>query len=380
MPTCSADLIRGTRLALAARFGRVEVTLGQRFTSSNRATVQRALARSADGVEHAVVLKAATGTGDSGSREQAALRLLADRGVPGVVPLLGTTDEPPLLVLDDLGSGPTLADRLLAQDPNAARTAVHGWAVALADLQANTVGLGPPYLQALRAADPAGTPSTDTSRESLAEAAAVLARDLPLLGITPGDDALEELLGLADDLDVTLPDAPGALVPGDTCPSNAVETAAGLVLLDFESAQYRHVAWEAAYLTVPWPSCWCSWALPADVAADALQVWQDRLAQTLPAVSTSGFDDDLARATTGWAFISTAWFLGSAVAGDPPPPDPARRHLIQTRKALLQRRLHAVATRSPGVLPALEDLAAQTHRAMLRQWGAHELPLAPAFR
>ena len=26
--------------------------------------------------------------------------------------------------------------------------------------------------------------------------------------------------------------------------------------------QWRHVAWDLAYLRVPWPTCWCSWRLP----------------------------------------------------------------------------------------------------------------------
>ena len=54
-----------------------------------------------------------------------------------------------------------------------------------------------------------------------------------------------------------------AFTPGDTCPDNDVQVADGLVLIDFEDAQWRHVVWDVAYLTVPFPSCWCSWRLPA---------------------------------------------------------------------------------------------------------------------
>jgi len=141
--------------------------------------------------------------------------------------------DPPLLVLADGGSGPTLADRMLGDGPAAAEA-------ALAE----------------------------------AAAAAVLARDLPRLGITVPVPAVEELRGVAASLDVSAPGSAGALVPGDTCPSNALEADGGIVLLDFEAAEHRHIAWEAAYLLVPWPSCWCSWRLPAEVTARALQAWQ----------------------------------------------------------------------------------------------------------
>ena len=170
-----------------------------------------------------------------------------------------------------------------------------------------------------------------------------LARDLPRLGIVASDTALEELRAIAVDLDVSAPGAHGGLVPGDTCPSNAVETDEGLVLLDFEGAEYRHIAWEAAYLSVPWPSCWCSWSLPPEVAEQALSVWRQTVAPVFPAVMAPSFDDDLVRATTAWAFISAGWFLGPALDGDPPPADPARRAIVPTRRALLQHRLSGVA-------------------------------------
>lgn len=175
-----------------------------------------------------------TGRAAPGSRRGAVAHARAGGGRgTGVVRLLCSSVDPPLLVLADGGSGPTLADRMLGDGPAAAEA-------ALAE----------------------------------AAAAAVLARDLPRLGITVPVPAVEELRGVAASLDVSAPGSAGALVPGDTCPSNALEADGGIVLLDFEAAEHRHIAWEAAYLLVPWPSCWCSWRLPAEVTARALQAWQ----------------------------------------------------------------------------------------------------------
>jgi len=154
-----------------------------------------------------------------------------------------------------------------------------------------------------------------------------------------------------------------------------------MVLLDFEGAEYRHLAWEAAYLTVPWPSCWCSWRLPESLAARTLTRWQQAIAQAFPGVTTPSFQDDLVRAALGWLFILAGWFLAAALDGDPPPPDPARRHLIPTtRRALLQHRQRLSVQQETALLPALRELADQTLTATLRQWVTHPLPRARAFR
>jgi len=104
------------------------------------------------------------------------------------------------------------------------------------------------------------------------------------------------------------------------------------------------------------------------------------VAPACPAVTAAAFHDDLVRATFGWVFISAGWFLSAALDGDPPPPDPARRHMIPTRRALLQHRLRLAAQQETALLPALRELAAQTLAATLQEWGPHPLPLARAFR
>jgi len=57
----------------------------------------------------------------------------------------------------------------------------------------------------MAALPPLGAPAVDTSREAVAEACAVLARDLPRLGVRASDNALAELRDLAVTLDVSLP-------------------------------------------------------------------------------------------------------------------------------------------------------------------------------
>ncbi|MDP9398470.1 MAG: hypothetical protein M3P96_11920 [Actinomycetota bacterium] len=200
------------------------------------------------------MLKAPVGSAPASAREEAALRLVAAAQVPGVVRLLAAATDPPLLVLADVGGGPTLADRLLADDPAAAEMAVLDWAARLGGLQAVTTGAREEFASRLAGLSALGAAPVDTLHDAVAEACAVLARDLPRLEVPVTPSAHEELRELALMLDVTAPGAPGApgaLVPGDTCPSNAVDSDDGLVLLDFEGAEFRHLAWEAAHSRCP---------------------------------------------------------------------------------------------------------------------------------
>ena len=246
--------------AMAASGVDARVSLGARLRS-DRADVVRATATTSDGTNLSLVLKAPHDAGDGWVRERAALAVLRDHDVPGATVLLAACDDPPLLVLSDVGEHPSLADALLGGDARAAQDAV---------------------------------------------------------------------------------------VPGDTCPDNALLTSAGPVLIDWEGATHRHVAWEAAYLEVPWPTCWCSWAMPPEVVGTALTAWRTALAPVVPAVAEETFAEDLLRARTAWAFVSLEWFLPAALGGDPPPVQPM--------------------------------LAGLVHRALVEHLGPAPLALAPAFR
>lgn len=322
-----------------------------------------------DGGPDTVVVKVFAGGGEGWLREAAALSLLNGRGA-AVPALLAAVDRPPLVVTADLGSGLNLADALLGADPSAAAGALEAWADALASVHAATAGDGAGYAAALAVHAGDFPADLDTTEDMLGTAAATLERQLPALGVTPTPAALTELRTAAD---VMGTDAL-ALSPTDTCPDNNVTTPAGLVLLDFEGAVVRHVAWDAAYLQVPWPSCWCAWRLPAEVSAAALARWRTAVAPSLPA----GFDEALCVATVAWAFVSTSWFLDRALADDPPPEDPRLHGLAPTRRAMIAHRLDGVLSCDP-VLPALGELASELLGVTRARWGDVQLALAPAF-
>ena len=348
---------------------------------SDRATVARLVLITDVGARSVVVKTAKT----SGVRERAALEVLRDLGVPGVPVLLGTHDDPPMLVLEDLGSAGSLADRLLGTDPEAAAEGVYGWAEAIGRLQAATLGAGPALWQRLAAASTAAAGDVfdpfalgthiDTMSAMVDDAITRLTEHLPKLGVSLGSDAADEMRALDATLrvDVDALDGPGALTPGDACPDNNIETPDGLVLIDFEVADFRHVAWDAAYLTEPWPTCWCSWRLPSEVTAEGVARWRATIEPALAPRVIEHLDDAVRAATVLWTLITAGWQLGAAIDGTgiDSGPRPALRLLVQHRLGV------AAANLPDGELRRLV-LAARA--ATVTAWGEQPLPLAPAWR
>ena len=311
-------------------------------------------------------------------REAAALDLLT-RAAPGHAPgLLCVAENPSLVVLHDLGRGRRdLASVLLGRDPETARAGVLAWAAAIGRLHAATHGWDAMLTDALsmhaaRLVSP--TPTTDDMPGALQRAAEVWRTQLPRVGVFLSEAAEAELAGL----DALLVHGRGsrALTPADACPDNNMFRDGRVILLDFEGAQVRHVAWDVAYLRVPWPSCWCCWALPASLASEAVAAWQTAAAPDLPYAVSDEFEADLRIAMAGWTVISVGWFLPGLLDGDPHQHD---RRTPDRRDVLIHRLTALTASEDPR-LSRVCELALAVLTAVRREWGARTLPLAPALR
>jgi hypothetical protein len=364
----SVDLSRGL-VAAAQRLGVDELrVVGEPLAGSARAVVVRTVALGGD-ADQSVVVKAfdVDETDEGWGRESAALSVLNGRMLPAPH-LLASVAEPPLIATADLGYGHSLADRLRGNDPAAATIAVQSWATSLGRLHGGTTEAGPAFAAKL-------TPriAADSTMAMVEDGISWLDRSLPRVGLTLSEDAVEALRALAMSVG-----GPVALSPADTCPDNNVETPDGLVLVDFESATMRPVAWDLAYLVVPWPSCWCAWRLPAAVAADALAAW---CAASKLSMSTV----DIARAVVVWALITTGWFMGGALNGVPGmgPGDragPPRRAVLLHRLGMLTGQVQTpLAPVADLVDPALRNLAGQLRGTLVHDWGERALPLPPAL-
>ena len=349
--------------AASAALGRELRDLGG-LGGSDRSGVHRA----ADGDGTVVVKSYAGGSLGSWARERVGLSVA---GSVGVAPrLLATAADPPLVVMEDLGTASDVAQHLLGSDPLAADDALLAWARSLGTLHARThadrAAIATAFAEAEGAvldepvdrfhAGVAG--STDQATRDWATDAEALGIDGP-----PDVDALAAVLADTEH---------HALSPADVCPDNNLLLPDGCRLIDFEWAEVRHPAWDAAYLAVPWPTCWCSWRIPTAVADGAVARYRERVAPTVPYVASEAFGTDLDLATLGWCLMTASWSVHSALEEDEVPLEGP-----STRPRMLHRLWLAAHQSGP---PPLTSYARDLYRVLARRWGEPTLVLAPAFR
>ncbi|WP_203337855.1 phosphotransferase family protein [Nocardioides limicola] len=348
--------------AAARAIGAPGLQLVEVIREGTRADVLRA----AEG-DRTVVIKAHHDPNGTWRHEAAGLDTAHGLGSPE---LLGVSHDLPVLVMRDLGGGESLADRLLGKDPQAAEEGLLGWARGLADLHAGTSGRYDVHTARLaQLGSTTGLPEHLSLHRGLAEVDRLtLEHGLPRMATLH-----EAWTGLTAPLQQP---EHWVLSPGDACPDNNLITSAGVRLLDFEFAEFRHPAWDVAYLRVPWPSCWCAWALPVPIADRGCATYRGAVSSALPWVGGPEFDDALGRATLAFCLATAGWFLGNALAGGQAGGDDGTEHRPGRRTMILSRL--AVAATSP----ADDELAAYAGAlaaALTRRWGAHPLAMAPAF-
>lgn len=361
-----------TLTAVARLLPDADIAATEPIRGSERSAVLRVRAGGPgwDGPE-TLIIKRFSEAGEGWARESSALSSL-----PGGLPaprLVASGPEPPLVVMTDAGAGPSVANALLSGTPEEAMAALDGYVDALAAFHLGTLGLREIFRSRLAASSGGSAPET-TAPRFVARAAADLGQWCDRLGVPVPDGALETLTGLPDRISAS---GPSALTPADTCPDNNVRTDdGGYCLIDFEGAQWRPVAWDVAYLTVPWPSCWCSFRFPEAVSDRAVARYRSAVAERLPYVATEAFGADVAAVTTAWALVSPFWLLRTALEDDPPlhseiPGTPTRRAVL----------LHRLAdARDLSAIPILAELADRLRTELVRRWGEVPLAYAPAFR
>lgn len=280
--------------AVARLLPGADIEVIETIRGSERSAVLRVRASGPDwGGPETLIVKRFPAAGEGWARESSALSSLP-AGLPAPR-LVASAPEPPLVVMTDVGAGPSVANTLLSGTPEEATAALDGYVDALAAFHLGTLGLREIFRSRLVASSGGSAPQT-TAPKFVARAAADLGQWCDRLGVPVPDGALKALAGLPDQISAS---GPSALTPADACPDNNVRTSdGGYLLIDFEGAQWRPIAWDVAYLTVPWPSCWCSFRLPEAVSDRAVARYRSAVAERLPYVATEAFGADIAAATT----------------------------------------------------------------------------------
>ncbi|MFF4381790.1 hypothetical protein [Kitasatospora sp. NPDC001547] len=330
---------------------------------SSRTTVLRC--RTGDG--RSVVVKAYTGGPDAlrGFTAEAAGLALGLAGPP----LLGVDPEAPLVVLEDFGGAPTLADLLLGDDPAAAEEGLLTWAAGLGRLAARSVDRQAD-LARLWARYDRGMP-TWADEPWTARNATAFPGVLEEAGVAVPDGLAEELARIGTAGGEEYP----AFTPGDTCPDNNLLTPQGLRLIDFEAACYQSVFLTAAYCRMPFSTCWCVFALPAGLAPRIEAAYRAEVVPVYPALADDAvWEDGMRQAVAVWTVDATVRLLPRAAEDGPMH---RTRRPVPTRRQVLGHRWEEAA-RLAG-LPAFAEAMRRLSRDVADGWRVDPLPGYPCF-
>ena len=288
----------------------------------------------------------------------------ADLGAPGLV---GDSARQRVVVMEDLGDGASLADVLLASGAGAAPAdggavdALHRYARSLGTLN----GATRPHLDAFRAESRAlGATDPDTAwGDEVGEVLAGVPWALGPLGLPVDATLAAELSALRESL--TDP-AWTAFTHGDPCPDNNVLAADGrLTHFDFEFAGLRHALVDGAYLTVPFPTCWCVGTLDPALQTSLERTYRSVLGEHLPAArDDAAYDAALLAVRAYWALRMVTWLLPKVVAED----RDWGRATIRQRVVLRVRGLVDRA-RDAGEWPATAALFESLLAGLAERWG-----------
>jgi hypothetical protein len=309
---------------------------------------------------------------DSFAAEAAGLEVATGSGL--TPDLLAADAVRLVVVMADLGSGPSMADVLLGQSAADARAAVLSWAGVCGELSAVTIGRRDelPGLIARYSTGLPGAPFTDTLADSVMRAPD---RAAPL-GVAAPAGLAAELVTVASSV---RSGQFGVFTPGDLCPDNNLLTPAGVRLMDFEAAGIYPAFLDAAYIRMPFSTCWCVFRLPADLSQAAEARYRAAVSVAWPELAEDAiWQPGLRRGIAAWTLNSMGWLLRRSIAGDPPldaeRTSPRSRQLMRHRWQVLADELEAADD-----LPSLAALARSLLSATA-DWQADELPLYPAFR
>ena len=159
---------------------------------------------------------------------------------------------------------------------------------------------------------------------------------------------------------------------GDPCPDNVRLVDGRLRVYDFEYASIGHVLLDAAYLSVPFPTCWCVASLPPPLVTRANAAYRERLG----IVDAVGWHRELALACAAWLVATVPRQIDQARDANP-------TWGITTVRERIAGRLSRFVDRTTAVdeLPALTETMRKMRDLLVDRWPPDDSVLRayPAF-
>lgn len=278
-------------------------------------------------------------------------------------------------MMEDLGTGESLANLLQGDNAERAEAGLLTYATTLGRMHATTL------------------------RQKERFNALCVSLGIPLEKVEPVNERrelnLEGWYQCCEELGVTL--APGiaedvallnaALQPsspfyaythGDPCPDNNRISGESMRLFDFETGQFRNALADGVYGRVPFPTCWCVNRLPVEIANRMEAAYRTELATVCPeARDDTRFTHESLTLWGVWLLRTMHWQFPKVLTED------SEWGISTIRQRLLYRfRLFADATVTHSYLTALGQTARALANRFDELWGAETepMPLYAAFR
>lgn len=365
-------LVAGAQEALAAGWEHpVRLRIQDTIRSWGRHTLLSCRVKDGPPAAPDFVVVKATNQPDGDMRtERAGLELLAETPeLRQLGPVLyAASGDERLLVLEDVGGGPTLS-QLLRSKPAWAREALIESMTALAAVHAYTRGLAGRFARLRDRSGGPGAPGPEPFPTGIRELTDPLAAAYQALGWEP-DLPTAELREISARMQPPEPER--CLTFFDQCPPNRIVTDRRLRIVDLEMVGFRHPLLDGAYPLLGHLTCMDGQRFPAELAAELLATYRTGLAAGYPElVDDARFGPDLAAACAVWLVR----FLRSL------PDALVRDRVVGFRLVRSRQRLLAVldaflgAAGSLGALPRLAGVCRRIRDRLATDWAGQVEPL-----
>lgn len=364
--------------ALRRRWGpAIDVEPGGVLAGSGRSGVLRVSVSGANAAVETAVVKV-YGEGARSWQNEAAAAAYFGRVAPGLTPdLLAVDGSHRLVVLTDLGDHRQLSDVLLDSDAGAAERALLEWGGSLGDLLGRTFG-GRAELERVRSQLGLGSaaPPWDGRMHAACTALAEAARSRLGVSAPAGlDRDLAAALGLLAEVTWEV------VTPADMCPDNNLLTPSGVRFLDLEFAGCSPVFFEAAYARLPFPSCWCAFDIPSELAQRMEGALRGSLVRGRPELADDAtWSSGMARGCLLWTVLRVGGLLVRS-------PDEWRLGVWDRDGTAVPEgdrvTIHYLARAGQTLgaeLPAAAELLSTIHERLAARFDDLDIPPYPALR